>query len=57
MNDDFLVTSEVIFMSDEVPIENHWQNASRVTKKIVIHGIECIILFLTCLFMSWTQFR
>ena len=25
-------------------------------KKIVIHGNECIILFLTCYFMSWTPF-
>ena len=24
-------------------------------KKIVIHGNECIILFLTCYFMSWTH--
>ena len=45
----------MIFMSDEVTSENHWQITSRVTKKIVIHGNECIILFLTCYFMSWTQ--
>ena len=47
----------MIFTSDEVTSENHWQIASRVTQKIVIHGTECIILFLTRHFMSWnTQF-
>ena len=58
VNNDFLVTSEVIC-----------QWFSRVTKsrvkiigksphewlKIVIHGNECIILFLTRYFMSWTH--
>ena len=36
----------MIFTSDEVTSENHWQIASQVTQKIVIHGDECIILFL-----------
>ena len=34
---------------------NHWQIPSWVTPKIVIHGNECIILFLTCYIMSWTH--
>ena len=42
----------MIFTSDEVTSENHWQITSRVTKKIVIHGNECILLFLTRYFMS-----
>ena len=42
----------MIFTSDEVTSENHCRIASRVTKKIVIHGNECIILFLTRYFMS-----
>ena len=37
----------MIFMS-----ENQWQIASWVIKKIVIHINECIILFLTCHFVS-----
>ena len=41
----------MIFTSDEVTSENHCRIASRVTK-IVIHGNECIILFLTRYFMS-----
>ena len=45
----------MIFTSDEVTSENHWQMTSRVTKKIVIHGNKCIILFLTRYFMSWTH--
>ena len=45
----------MIFTSDEVTSENHWQITSRVTKKIVIHGNECIILFLTRCFISWTH--
>ena len=44
----------MIFTSDEVTSENHWQITSWVTKKIVIHGNECIILFLTCCFIFWT---
>ena len=36
----------IIVTSDEVMSENHWQIASWVTKKIFIHGNECIILFL-----------
>ena len=37
---------------------NHWQIASRVSHepKIVIHSNECIILFLTRYFMSWTHY-
>ena len=34
---------------------NHRQITSRVTKKIVIHGNECIILFLTRYLMYWTH--
>ena len=58
VNNDFFVTSGAI---------RQW--FSRVTKsrvkiiaesphewqKIVIHGNECIILFLTCYFVSWTH--
>ena len=58
VNNDFFVTSEAI-----------WQWFSRVTKsrvkiiaesphewqKVVIHSNECIILFLTRYFMSWTH--
>ena len=47
--------SAMIFTSDEVTSENHCRFASRVTKKFVIHGNECIILFLTRYFMSWTH--
>ena len=46
--------SAMIFTSDEVTSENHCRIASRVTKK-VIHGNECIILFITRYFMSWTH--
>ena len=42
----------MIFTSDFV---NHCRIASRVTKNVFIHGNECIILFLMCHFMSWTQ--
>ena len=35
MNNDFLVTRE-----------NHWQITSLVTKKIVIDGNSCIILYI-----------
>ena len=42
--------------SDEVISENHRQIASRVTpQKIIFHSNECIVLFLTCYFMSWTH--
>ena len=41
--------------SDEVTSENHWQNRLTSDPNIVIHGNECIILFLTCYFMSWTH--
>ena len=37
---------------------HEWKSlTNRLTsdKKIVIHGNECIILFLTCYFMSWTH--
>ena len=44
----------MIFKSDEVTSENHWQIASWVTK-IIIHSDECIIIFLICYFMSWTH--
>ena len=49
-----LVTSEVICQLFS-RVKNHWQITSRVTKKIVIDGNECIILFLTRYFMSWTH--
>ena len=45
----------MIFATDKVTSENHWQITSRVTKKIIIHGSECIILFLTSYFMPWTH--
>ena len=44
----------MIFTSDEVTSENQWQNRFTSDPKIVIHGNECIILFLTRYFMSWT---
>ena len=47
MNNDFFVTSEAIRQS--LP------NRLTSDKKIVIHGNECIILFLTCYFMWWTH--
>ena len=47
--------SAMIFTSDEVTSENHCRIASRVTKKIAIHGNECIILFLTRYFLSLTH--
>ena len=47
--------SAMIFTSDEVTRENHCRIDSRVTKKFVIYGNECIILFLTRYFMSWTH--
>ena len=43
----------MIFTCDFVTSENHCLMASWVTKKIVIHGNECIILFLTRYFMSY----
>ena len=43
----------IIFTSDEVTNENHWQITS--DPKTVIHGNECIILFLTRYLMSWTH--
>ena len=58
VNNNFLVTSGVIcqwFSRVTKSLANHWQITSRVTKKIVIHGNECIIFFLTGYFISWTQ--
>ena len=46
----------MIFMSDEV--RHKWKSqANRLMNdpKIGIHGNECVILFLTCYFMSWTH--
>ena len=51
VNNDFFVTSEAIrqWFSRLIAESPHeWQ-------KIVIHGNECIILFLTRYFMSWTH--
>ena len=45
----------MVFTRDFVTRENHWQITSPLTKKIVIHGTKCIILFLTCSFMFWTH--
>ena len=36
----------MIFTHDFVTRENHWQITSLVTKKIVIHGNSCIILYI-----------
>ena len=50
VNNDFFVTSETI--------RQWWKSLpNRLTsdKKIVIHGSECTILFLTRYFMSWTH--
>ena len=46
--------SALFFTSDEVKSQNHCGIASWVTK-IVIHDNECINLFLTHYFMSWTH--
>ena len=45
----------MIFTIIEVTSKNHWQITSQVTKKIIIHGNKCIILSLTCYFLSWTH--
>ena len=42
----------MIFMSDGVTNENHWQNRLISDPKIVIHGNKCIVLFLTRYCMS-----
>ena len=55
MNNDFWVTSEAIYQRQS----HSWKSlAKRIMSdpKIVIHGNECIILFLTCHFMSWTHY-
>ena len=55
-NNAWVVVNNVFLVTSEVTSENHWQITSGVTKKkIAIHGNECIILFLTCYFMSWTH--
>ena len=68
VNNDFWVTSEAICQwfsrvtksRVKIIVRHSWKSlANRITSdpKIVIHGNECIILFLTCYFMSWnTQF-
>ena len=43
-----------ILTSDEVTSENHWQIITS-GHQIVIHGNECIIVFLTRSFMSWVH--
>ena len=48
VNNDFFVTSEAIRQKIIAESPHEWQ-------KIVIHGNECIILFLTRYFMSWTH--
>ena len=52
VNNDFL--SRVRWFGNDF---HEWPLPIRLTsdKKIVIHGNECIILFLTCYFMSWTH--
>ena len=45
----------MIFTSDEVTSKKSLANHLTSDKKIVIHGKEYIILFLTCYFMSWTH--
>ena len=42
----------MIFTSDEVTSEKSLPNRFTSDKKIVIHGSECIISFLTRYFMS-----
>ena len=59
MNNEFWVTSEAICQwFSRVTSESHeWKLlANRITSdpKIVIHSNECIIIFLTRYFMSWT---
>ena len=56
VNDDFWVTSEAI--CQWFSRRHEWKSlANRLTSdpKIVIQGNECIILFLTRYFMSWTH--
>ena len=46
----------MIFMSDEVTSESHWQIASQVTKKFIIHCNSCIIVyFLHAILCPWTH--
>ena len=52
VNNDFLVTSGVICQwFSRVTLANHLTS----DQEIVIHGNECIILFLTRYFISWTH--
>ena len=54
-NNVFLVTSEVIWHEWR---SHEWKSlANHPTRdqNIVIHGNECIILFLTCYFISWAH--
>ena len=59
MNNDFWVTRDAICQWFSLTWRRHsWKSfANRLTRdpKIVIHGNECIILFLTCYFISWTH--
>ena len=61
VNNDFWVTSEAICQYNFHGWRSHeWKslaNRIRSDPKIVIHGNECIILFLTRYLMSNTQFR
>ena len=53
VNNDFFVTSGVICQwFSQVKISG---KSPHEWPKIVIHGNECIILFLTCNFLSWTH--
>ena len=59
MNNDFFGHEwgdlAIIFTSDEVTSEKSLANHLTSDQNIVIHGNECIILFLTRYFMSWAH--
>ena len=58
VTEDFFVTSEAIWQWFHEWWSHEWKSLpNRLTsdKKILIHSNECIILFLTRYFMSWTH--
>ena len=47
----------MIFTSDEVTIENHWQIASRVTQKSLSTVTNVLFYFLHAIYVLNTKFR
>ena len=45
----------MIFTSDEVTSENHWQTTSRVTKMSLFTVTNVLFYFLHAIFLSWTH--